>query len=55
MMGSDVNEIKKVTILGRTVQWTEDGLEYEADIEHRRKVMEAEGLDDDSNKTPVQR
>ena len=52
MMGSDVDDIKKVTILGRTLRWTEDGLEYEADIGHRRKVMEAEGLDDDSNKAP---
>ena len=26
MMGSDVDDIKKVTILGRTLRWTEDGL-----------------------------
>ena len=29
-MGSGKNEIKEVTILGRTVRWTAQGLEYEA-------------------------
>ena len=52
MMGSDVDDIKKVTILGRMLRWTEDGLEYDAKIGHRRKVMEAEGLGDGSNKAP---
>ena len=31
------------------MRWTEEGIEYEADGEHRRKLMTAEGLEDDSN------
>ena len=48
-MVSGAGEIKEVTILGRTVRWTEKGIEYEADGEHRRKLMAAEGLEEDSN------
>ena len=51
-MGSGKNEIKEVTILGRTVRWTAEGLEYEADAGHRKKVMEAEGLEEDSKAVP---
>ena len=47
-MGSGKNEIKEVTILGRTVRWTAEGLEYEADVGRRRRIMEAEGLEEDS-------
>ena len=36
-MGSEKNEIKEVAILGRTVRWTAEGLEYEADVGHRRE------------------
>ena len=52
MMGSGKNEIKEVTILGRTVRWTAEGLEYEADAGHRKRVMEAEGLEEDSKAVP---
>ena len=51
-MGSGKNEIKEVTILVRTVRWTAEGLEYEADVRHRRRIMEAEGLDEDSKAVP---
>ena len=51
-MGSGKNEIKEVTILGRTVRWTAEGLEYEADVRHRRRIMEAEGLEEDSKAVP---
>ena len=47
-MGSDKDEIKEVTILARTVRWTAEGLEYEADAAHRRRITEAEGLEEDS-------
>ena len=43
------DEIKEVTILGRTLRWTEEGLEYEADGKHVRDLMEAEGLNENSN------
>ena len=51
-MCSGKNEIKEVTILGRTVRWTAEGLEYEADVRHRRRIMEAEGLEEDSKAAP---
>ena len=51
-MGCGKNEIKEVTILRRTVRWTAEGLEYEADAEHRRRIMEAEGLAEDSKAVP---
>jgi hypothetical protein len=47
-MRSGEGEIKEVTILGRTVRWTDEGIEYEADGEHRAKLMKAEGLEEDS-------
>ena len=47
-MGSDVDDIKTITILGRTLRWTAGGLEYEAGAEHVQKVLEAEGLDEGS-------
>ena len=49
IMGSGGDEIKEVTILGRTLRWTEEGLEYEADGKHVRDLMEAEGLNENSN------
>ena len=52
MMGSEKNEIKEVTILGRTVRWTAEELEYEADAGHRRRIVEAEGLEEDSKAVP---
>ena len=51
-MGSGKNEIKEVTILGRKVRWTAEGLEYEADVRHRRRIMEVEGLEEDSKAVP---
>ena len=42
-------EIKEVTILGRTARWTVEGIEYEADVGHRKKLMDAEGLEETSN------
>lgn len=30
------------------MRWTEEGIEYEADAEHRAKLMKAEGLEEDS-------
>ena len=49
IMGSAPEEIKEVTILGRTVAWKKDGLEMWADDGHRRKLMAAMELTEDSN------
>ena len=51
-MGSEKNEVKEVRILERTVRWREEGLEYEADAGHRRRIMEEEGLEEDSKAVP---
>ena len=51
-LGGEKDEIKEVTILGRTVGWTAEGLEYEADAAHRRRIMEAESVEEDSKAAP---
>ena len=48
IMGSGVGEIKEVVILGRTVRWTAEGIEYEADAKHRKTLMKRAGLEEDS-------
>ena len=40
MLGPDRDDDKEVTFLGRTVRWTDEGIEYEADMKHRTKVLE---------------
>ncbi len=45
IMGSGHDEIKVVTILGRTVRWTIEGLEYEADGKHRGELLKRLGLE----------
>jgi len=48
IMGSGVGEIREVTILGRTVRWTPEGIEYEADERHRQELMNKSGLEESS-------
>ena len=48
IMGSGFNEIRRVTILGRTVTWTAEGIEYEADEKHRKTMMKNTELEEDS-------
>ena len=40
---------KHVVILGRHVRWTADGIVYEADLKHRKLIMEHFGFDDESS------
>eukprot|EP00973_Karenia_brevis_P054552 7580723-Karenia_brevis.AAC.1 len=35
-LGPEEGDDKEVTILGRLVKWTNDGIEYEADPKHRK-------------------
>ena len=44
-MGSGVGEIREVVILGRTVRWTTEGIEYE---KHRKTLMNRAGLEEGS-------
>ena len=48
ILGMDDYDDKEVIILGRTVRWTKDGIEYEADEKHRRLVMEYFGFTEDT-------
>jgi len=48
VMGSAGDEVKEITILGRTVRWTTEGIEYEADGRHREELMKECGLKEDS-------
>ena len=41
-------DAKESSILGRTVRWTNTGIEYEADPKHRKIVMEYFGFEDGS-------
>ena len=46
LLGSDAEDDKEVTILGRTVRWTKDGIEYEADKKHRDMLIDHFGFKD---------
>ena len=39
-MGPEAKDDKEVTILGRQVRVTEEGIEYEADPKHRKIMLE---------------
>lgn len=43
-LGPGKRDDKEVTILGRIVRWTSDGIEYEADPKHRKILLEKFGL-----------
>ena len=47
-MGSGAGEVKEITILGRTIRWTDEGIEYEADPKHRKELMAKAGLTEES-------
>ena len=49
IMGSGVDNIGSITILGRTLRWTSSRLEYEADGKHRALLMEKFGMQEESN------
>ena len=48
VLGDGPHFDKEVVMLGRTVRWTQSGVEIEADPKHRRLLMEGFGLDDSS-------
>ena len=45
-LGMDNGDDKEVTILGREVKWTEEGIEYEADPRHRKKILDYFGFEE---------
>ena len=46
MLGFGREDLKEVTILGRTVKWNEWGISYEGNKKYRRKVLHKFGFDD---------
>ena len=48
-LGREVWDDKDVVILGRHVRWIGNGIEYEADPNHRKLIMEHFGFDEDSS------
>jgi hypothetical protein len=45
MLGELDVEDKPAAILGRTVRWCDDGIEYEADTKHPQKLLDFFGFD----------
>ena len=52
-LGSSEWNEKEITILGRTLRWTKDGLEYEGDEKHRKEILKSWGLGDGTNDSKV--
>lgn len=46
--GADKGDDKSITILGRVVTWTNEGVEYKADPKHAAMIVEQAGLSDGS-------
>ena len=47
-LSGEKGDVREMTILGREIRWTEEGLEYEADRRHRTKVLEHFGFGKDT-------
>ena len=39
-LGPDAQDDKQIVILGRTVTWTKEGIEYKADKRHRELILD---------------
>eukprot|EP00973_Karenia_brevis_P062282 8662628-Karenia_brevis.AAC.1 len=46
VLGPEEKDDKEVTILGRLVRWTFEGIEYEADPKHRSIILEYFGFNE---------
>ena len=49
ILGPEIGDDKEIVILGRSVRWTEEGVEFEADRKHRKVLMEHFGFDEGAN------
>ena len=47
---SGKRDVHENELLGRSLRWTEDGLEYEASDKHRQALLEGLGLSEESKK-----
>ena len=48
VLGQDTGDLKKITILNRTLEWTQEGIVYKADAKHAKIIFEEMGLREDS-------
>ena len=48
VLGSGKRDVHEIEIFGRSLTWTEEGLEYEASDEHRQALLEGLGLNEES-------
>ena len=46
ILGLEIRDDKVIVILGRTVRWTEEGIEYEADKKHRKAMLDHFGFEE---------
>ena len=53
MLGPEERDDKEIVILGRTVRYVKEGIEYEADKRHREMILEAFGLSEGSKGSSV--
>eukprot|EP00973_Karenia_brevis_P026748 3690945-Karenia_brevis.AAC.1 len=53
VLGTEENDDKEVSILGRLVRWTGEGIKYEADPKHRRLVLEYFGFNSQTKPSGV--
>jgi hypothetical protein len=52
-LGAEEGDAKEIDVLGRKIRCTEEGYEYEADANHRKKVLDALGFDEKTNQLMV--
>ena len=48
IMGDGPGDISEIKLLGRTIRWTSEGLQFEADGRHREMIMNDHGLNEES-------
>ena len=49
VMGPEDGDDKEATLLNRTIRWTSEGVEFEADGKHRDRVLDFFGLNDEDS------
>jgi hypothetical protein len=53
VLGNDEGDIQQITLLGRVITWTSEGVEYEADPKHRQMDLDYFGLGSGSNEVII--
>ena len=48
VLGSGKRDVHEIEMLGRSLTWTEEGLEYEGSDKHRQALLEGLGLNEES-------